>query len=95
MIEVQFGSFYPTKGKLSSLLDFAKHASSIEDLWSKVGKGYDLYIRPDDTYFFDHLYEARNQILKWGYREVSKNVFAHDDLLSYGPCIECAVIRRS
>ena len=94
MIEVQFGSFYPGKGKISSLLDFAKQANSIEDLWAKVGKGYDLYIRPDDTYFFERLYEARNQILKWGYREVCKNVYARDDSLSTMVCIECAVIRR-
>lgn len=94
MIEVQFGSFYPAKGKLSSLLDFAKHANSIEDLWAKVGNTYSLYIRPDDTFFFDRLYEARNQIFSWGYREVEKNVFVRDDRMNSMQCIECAVIRR-
>lgn len=94
MIEVQFGSFYPAKGKSSNLLDFAKPAKSIEDLWWKVGNSYSLYIRPDDTFFFNRLYEARHQIFKWGYREVADNVFVRDDSLSSMVCVDCAVIRR-
>ena len=80
---------------LSSLLDFAKVAYSIEDLWTKVGNSYSLYIKPDDTLFFDRLYEARNQIFNWGYREVEKNVFVRDDRFNSMQCIECAVIRRA
>lgn len=94
MIEVQFGSFYPGKNKCSSMLDFAKTAHSIEDLWAKVGNSYSLYIKPDDTFYFDNLYKARRQIFGWGYREVGDNVFVRDDSLSSMVCVECAVIRR-
>lgn len=94
MIEVQFGSFYPGKGKIPSMRDFAKAAHSIEDLWAQVGRSYSLYIKPDDTLFFDNLYKARRQIFGWGYREVGDNVFVCDDSLSNMVCVECAVIRR-
>ena len=94
MIEVQFGSFYPSKGKTPNILDFAKVAHSIEDLWAKVGNAYSLYIRPDDSFFFKALYEARRQIFGWGYREVGDNVFVRNDTLDPMQCIECAVIRR-